>query len=151
MVEAQAILILCAMLGGRTEQSVLYTIDAGSYHVRVDCITSDEVIEVGLDGKRDSYDSLHQVVFAAELTGNSPRVIMIDRDGIEDRFQYQVRSVSRKLDVAYCSVDSDLLTRWHMTSYLRSIAGGPSALVEQSIVNTGCLKNILRTNPFLGQ
>ncbi|QYK40697.1 MAG: hypothetical protein KF887_14960 [Paracoccaceae bacterium] len=127
MTEAQAILILCAMLGGEAETRQDYAIDHGSQFIRVDCETADEVIEVGLDGKRSSIDSVHQAVFAAHLTGKRPRVILIDRDGAEDRAQHQVRIVAQGLGVAFGTVKQDALIRWHMTAYLRSLAGqGPA-------------------------
>lgn len=121
MNEAEAILILCAMLGGTPEMRHGYAIDAGDFAVRVDCETADEVIEVGLDGTRTSIDSVHQAVFAAHLTGKRPRVILIDRDGAEDRAQHQVRVVAARLGVGFGTVTKDGLIRWQMTSYLRSL------------------------------
>ncbi|WP_167853442.1 hypothetical protein [Roseovarius aestuariivivens] len=39
------------------------------------------MIEIGLDGKSSARDSLHQALFAEHLTGKTPVVILIDRDG----------------------------------------------------------------------
>lgn len=85
MTEADAIVILCALLGGEPEVRVPYTLDAVSTHVRVDCITDTHAIEVGLDGTRGGYDSLHQATFNAYLTDRIPMVVVIDTDGFESQ------------------------------------------------------------------
>lgn len=112
--------IYCALIaGGEAETRYGYSVGYDLNFIRVDCETADEVIELGLD-KRSSIDSVHQALFAAELSGKAPRVVMIDTDGREDRYEYQVRRVAKAAGVAYEVVDKDFLIRWQMTSYLRN-------------------------------
>ena len=121
MFEADLIPIICAMLlGGAPEQRVTYDIHEGLQSVRVDCITEAFAIEIGLDGRRSSYDSVHQAIFYGYLTERAPMVIMVDTDGIEDNTEYQVRTVAQALGVAYQVYDVDFLLRYQMTSYLRA-------------------------------
>ncbi|MBF9043830.1 hypothetical protein HKCCE4037_10870 [Rhodobacterales bacterium HKCCE4037] len=119
MTEAQAILILCAMLGGEAEHRVEYTLDAVTSHVRVDCVTDTHAIEVGLDDTRSAYDSLHQATFNAHLLGLEPMVVLIDTDGIESQYEYQVETVARTYGVAYATWDTDYLLRWQMAEPFR--------------------------------
>lgn len=120
MTEAQAILILCAMLGGEAEHRVSYTIDAVQTHVRIDCITDTHAIEIGLDQTRGSYDSLHQATFSAYLTGLEPMVILIDTDGIESQYEFQIETTARAYGVAYAVWDEHFLRRWQMTAPFRA-------------------------------
>ena len=120
MTEADAILILCAMLGGEPEHRASYTLDAVSTYVRIDCITDTHAIEVGLDRSRGAYDSLHQATFNAYLTDRLPMVIMIDTDGIENQYEYQVETVARQYGVEYAVWDEDRLIRWQMTAPFRA-------------------------------
>lgn len=119
MTEADAILILCALLGGDPEYRVPYQLDAVASHVRVDCITETHAIEVGLDHTRGAYDSLHQATFNALEAGLEPMVILIDTDGIESQYEYQIETVSRHHGVAYEVFDEDYLIRWQMTAPFR--------------------------------
>lgn len=120
MTEAQAIAILCAMLGGEPEQRVSYTLDAVSTHVRVDCLTDTHAIEIGLDHTRGSYDSLHQATFNAMLTGREPMVILIDTDTFESQYEYQIETVARAHGVDYAVWDEHFLIRWQMTAPFRA-------------------------------
>lgn len=120
MTEAQAIAILCAMLGGEPEQRVSYTLDAVSTHVRVDCLTDTHAIEIGLDHTRGSYDSLHQATFNAMLTGREPMVILIDTDTFESQYEYQIETVARAHGVEYAVWDEHFLIRWQMTAPFRA-------------------------------
>lgn len=121
MFEADLIPIICAMvLGGAPEQRVSYDIHEGPHWVRVDCITEDFAIEIGLDGRRSSYDSVHQAIFYGYLTDRDPMVIMVDTDGVEDNAEFQVRTVAQALGVEYRVYDIDFLIRHQMTSYLRT-------------------------------
>lgn len=120
MTEADAILILCALLGGEPEMRVPYTLDAVSTHVRVDCLTDTHAIEVALDATRGAYDSLHQATFNAYLTDRLPMVVLIDTDGIEAQYEYQVETVARAHGVAYRVIGRDVLTRWQMTAPFRA-------------------------------
>lgn len=120
MFEADLIPIICVLLlGGTPEYRVDYTIDDGAHSVRMDCLTSEHAIEIGLDGRRSSYDSVHQAMFYGHLTDRAPMVIMIDTDGVEDNAEFQVRTVAQALGVDYQTYDLDFLIRWQMTSYLR--------------------------------
>lgn len=126
MTEADAILILCAMLGGEPEYRADYTLDAISSYVRVDCITDTHAIEVGLDRSRGVYDSLHQATFNAYLTDRLPMVILIDTDGIENQYEFQVETVARQSGVDYAVWDEDRLIRWQMTAPFRArLSQGP--------------------------
>lgn len=107
------------MLGGETEVPHAYTVGYDLHRIRVDCETETAVIEVGLD-KRRSLDSIHQALFAATLTGKRPEVMIIDTDGREDQFEYQIRTVAAATGVDYRVLDKDFLIRWRMTDYLRN-------------------------------
>lgn len=125
MGEVELAAILCLMLGGEPERRHDFALDAGDYGIRVDCETAGEVIEVGLDAKDGSRDSITQALFAADLTGKSPAVVLIDRDGVEDKIEYQLRRASAAAGVAYRVVDRDALIRWQMTAPFRGPLAGP--------------------------
>ncbi|MEX3014828.1 hypothetical protein [Gymnodinialimonas hymeniacidonis] len=125
MTEADAILILCALLGGEPEQRVPYDLHAISSHVRVDCITDTHAIEVGLDQTRGAYDSVHQATFNAIEAGLEPMVVLVDTDGIESQYEYQIETVSRHHGVAYHVFDENYLIRWQMTQPFRLRAARP--------------------------
>lgn len=118
MNEAEAILILCAMLGGEPEVRHTYTIDDGGHHVRLDCETDTHAIEVGLD-KRSSLDSVQQAEFAGWLAGKEPMVILIDRDGVEGAIEYRVKTAARRMGVVYRTYSEDFLLRWRMAEFFR--------------------------------
>ncbi|MDF1873505.1 hypothetical protein [Vannielia sp.] len=112
--------IYCALIaGGEAETRQPYSVGYNLHYIRVDCETPTHVIELGLD-KRSATDSVHQALFAAQLTGKAPKVVMIDTDGREDQYEYQVRSVAAAAGVDYEVFDKDYLIRWQMTSYLRN-------------------------------
>ncbi|WP_425090977.1 hypothetical protein [Tropicimonas sp. S265A] len=118
--EADLIPILCTlMLGGAPEHPVPYSVGYDLHHIRVDCVTEDTVIEVGLD-RRSSLDSVQQALFAAHLTGKIPQVTLIDTDGREGPFEYRIRSAAKAANVDYAVYKLDFLTRWQMTHYLRN-------------------------------
>ena len=111
--------ILCGMLfGGETEVSHAYAVGYDLYRIRTDCETADEVFEVGLD-KRSSLDSVQQALFAAELTGKTPVVVLVDTDGREGRFELRIRRAAARAGVEYRVYSKSFLIRWRMTSYLR--------------------------------
>lgn len=113
--------ILCSvLLGGTHQQKLPYSAAYDVSYVKADCVTDTEVIEVGLDRKRSSMDSIHQALFAAHLSGKAPKVIMIDTDGREGKYEYQVRITAQMAGVAYEAVDKDFLVRWQFSSYLRN-------------------------------
>jgi hypothetical protein len=47
-------------------------------------------------------------------------VILIDTDGIESQYEYQVETVTRAHGVAYRVIDAHFLTRWEMTAPFRA-------------------------------
>lgn len=127
MFEADLIPIICVMLlGGVPEHRVPYDLHDGSHHVRVDCLTETHAIEIGLDNRRSSYDSVHQAVFYGHLTERDPYVILVDTDGREDNAEYQVEQVARQLGVGFAVYDLDYLIRMQMTHWLRSRRHAPA-------------------------
>ena len=119
--------ILCALLlDGTSEERQPYSAGYDLTYVKVDCVTDTHVVEVGLD-KRSSYDSLHQALFAAHLTGLTPMVVMIDTDGREGPAEYQVKVTADIAGVEYRVYDRDFLLRWQMTQWLRSYRASPGS------------------------
>lgn len=99
--EVELALILCAMLGGTAEVRHPFDVLDRRHYVSVDCETDTHVIEMGLDDRRSSYDSVHQAGFAAALTGKIPKVIIIDTNGIEENAQFQVETASKAAIVEF--------------------------------------------------
>jgi hypothetical protein len=117
--EADLIPILCAaLLGGSPEVVHPYQVGYDLHRIRIDCETAEHVIEVGLD-KRSSLDSVQQALFAAAMTGKAARVVLIDTDGREGRFEYRIKTAAQAAGVAYSAIPVDTLIRHQMTSYLR--------------------------------
>lgn len=122
MNEVAVTALLCTLLsGGETETRQYFPNIGEPRHVRIDCETPTHVIEVGLDNTASVRDSLHQALFGAELTGKIPMVIVIDTDGVEDRYQYETRIVTRKAGVAYGVCSRDFVQRWVATSPYRAL------------------------------
>lgn len=112
--------IICALLlGGESEVRHPYQSGYDMTRIQVDCETDTHVVEIGLD-KRSSMDSLHQALFAAHVTGLKPMVIIIDTDGKQGPYEYQIKTVSQAAGVEYEIYSKDFLIRWQMTQYLRS-------------------------------
>ena len=118
MRELEAASIICAMLNGEPEVKREFIIDQGPQYVKIDCETETHAIEIGLD-KRSSLDSVQQAEFAAWVTGKKPKVIIVDRDGIESAIEYRIRTASKRFGIEYSTISGDFLVRWQMTSYLR--------------------------------
>jgi hypothetical protein len=115
--------ILCSLLmGGESEVSHGYSAGYDLHRIRVDCETTEHVLEIGLD-KRSSLDSVQQALFAAHLTGKSPMVVMIDTDGREGPYELRVRTAAEMAGVEYRAYHSNFLVRWQMTDYLRNYTG----------------------------
>lgn len=90
MNEASYIAILCgALFSGEPEVVHDFTYPGGAASIRVDCENASRVIEFGLD-KRSSLDSVQQALFAAEITGKEPVIVVVDRDGAMGRFEWRV-------------------------------------------------------------
>lgn len=114
--------MLCTLLnGGETEVRHHFPNLASDRepYVRIDCETPTHVIEIGLDNKPGVRDSVHQAVFGAFLTNRAPdgmaktpMVIVIDRDGVEDRYQYEARIVAQQLGIAYVSCSESFVQAW---------------------------------------
>lgn len=114
--EVELAAILCGLImGGASEVRHDYVAAGRDHHVRIDCETATHVIEVGFDATRSSLDSLHQALFAAELTGKLPMIVVIDTNGIEEAVEYQLETVARRMGVSYLTVDEAFLVRWQMT------------------------------------
>ena len=119
--ELELAAVICALVfGGESEVRHDYIAAGRSHHVRVDCETDSHVIEVGLDDRRSSFDSLHQAIFAAELTGKIPVVIIVDTNSVEESVEYQIETTARWGGVNFLTVQKDFVIRLQMTSYLRN-------------------------------
>ncbi len=114
--------LLCSLLsGGETEVRHAFLNTGRTRAVRVDCETPTHVIEIGLDQKNSSRDSVHQAVFSAHLTGKKPMVILIDRDGREGRYEYETRIVAAKLGIPFGTCREGFVQRWAQTALYRGI------------------------------
>ncbi|MEY8840911.1 hypothetical protein AB9K41_17945 [Cribrihabitans sp. XS_ASV171] len=124
MGEVELAALLCAFLAGSDAETRQYfDVNGLSRYVRVDCETESHVIEIGLDGKPSARDSVHQALFAATLTGKIPAVILIDRDGHEGRFEYEMRQVAPAAGVIYASCSQGAIERWAATAAMRAERG----------------------------
>ena len=113
MGEVQLAAMLCTFLAGADNETRHYfDVNDMKRYVRVDCETADHVIEIGLDGTASARDSVHQALFAAHLTGKAPIVIVIDQDGYEGRFEYELRIVSDMAGVAHARCSKAAILRW---------------------------------------
>ncbi len=120
MGEVELAALLCAFLAGSDGETRQYfDVNGLSRHVRVDCETDSHVIEIGLDGKSSARDSLHQALFYEHLTGKIPVVILIDRDGLEGRFEYELRQTAGMVGVTYLRCAEDFIVRWAATGPMR--------------------------------
>ena len=124
--EVELAAILCGLiLGGEAETRHDYVAAGRDHHIRVDCETETHVVEVGFDARRSSLDSVHQALYAAELTGKLPMVVVIDTNGVEENVEYQLRKVAGAAGVSYLTVDKDFLIRWQMTWPFRQNRDSP--------------------------
>ncbi|UMA63788.1 hypothetical protein LVO79_12185 [Roseivivax marinus] len=145
MSETEIALLLCGLLaGGDTEVSHDFDNLGGRRGIRVDCETETHVIEVGLD-KTSSRDSLHQALFAAELTGKIPLVVLIDRDGEEGRTEYEMRRIAERAGVGYVRCAEHMVVRWRATQPWRSLDGGTHDLPQEGPARGLC--NLARYMP----
>ena len=119
--EADLLHVICVlMLGGTPEVRTPYAIDDGDHYIRIDCLTDTHAVEIGLDDRRSSQDSVHQAIFAAHLTDRAPMVVMVDTNGVEEAIEFQVETVAQSLGVAYQVIDRDLILRLQMTAPFRA-------------------------------
>jgi hypothetical protein len=110
------------LTAGETEVPLIFVNQGEERRVRVDCQTESHVYEVGLDQTSSARDSIHQAVFASILSGKRPFVVLIDRDGVEGRYEQEMRSVADLLDISYANCDAGFLIRWAETAGVRSAA-----------------------------
>lgn len=96
---------LAKCLGGKVE--VQYKYKKGK--IRIDIETKTHAIEAGLD-RRSSLDSIHQVLFAANLSGKQPMIIIYDTNQKEGVMEYQLRILSNQLGIAYHSISAKALS-----------------------------------------
>lgn len=137
MGEVELAALICAFLAGSAdEQRQYFDINGMRRHVRVDCETDTHVIEIALDAKPSARDSLHQALFYAHLTGKQPLVIIIDRDGYEGRFEYELRQTTAMTGMAYASCSEDFVVKWATTRGLRRVEGDD--LPKGSIAQAQC-------------
>ncbi|WP_428515620.1 hypothetical protein [Roseovarius sp.] len=145
MGEIELAALLCAFLAGSVEEQRHYFDVAGmKRYVRVDCETEDHVIELSLDGSASARDSLHQALFAQHLTGKKPVVILIDRDGYEGRFEFEMRHVTQAAGVLYLRCSESAIQRWAATSGLRQGTAGADDLPGPGAVASRCDLQALR-------
>ncbi|MBY6057595.1 hypothetical protein [Leisingera daeponensis] len=108
MNEAYYIALLCgALFGGIPEQVHDFTYPGGAASIRIDCENKNRVVEFGLD-KRSSLDSLQQALFAAEITGKEPVVVLIDTDGRMGRFEWRIARAANVADVPIRIIPAEL-------------------------------------------
>lgn len=99
----------CASIGGQTEVRYEYIFNGGERaHVIADCETDGWVYEMGLD-KRSSLDSIQQVLFFNHLTRKRTAVVIFDTDGVEGKFETQIRHACEYAQIKYISVRADNL------------------------------------------
>jgi len=120
--EVELASLLCAFLAGSEAETRGYFDANGlSRYVRVDCETDSHVIEVGMDNTSSARDSIHQAIFFEHLTGKTPMVIIIDTDGFEGRYEYEIRIVAERLGIAFATCSEGWIIRWAQTSPWREI------------------------------
>lgn len=132
MNETALALLLCNLLnGGETEVRHEFPNLGRERSVRVDCETPTHIIEVGLDGTSSVRDSIHQAVFYSLVTSRlpdgslkTPMVVIIDRDGVEDRWEYETRLVTRHLGIAYARCKASFIQAWGASAGLRKRPDG---------------------------
>lgn len=140
--------LLCGFLsGGAVETPHGFENVGATRRVRVDCETADLVIEVGLDRRSSARDSLHQAVFAAELTGKRPLVVLVDTDGVEGRYEQEMRIVAERLGIGYANCSEDFIVAWAATSGLRAPRVGDDLPVPQTARACGLPKVIGASMP----
>ncbi|MGH1367129.1 MAG: hypothetical protein ACRBCL_00830 [Maritimibacter sp.] len=101
MFESHFIAMICAvMFAGEAEVTHAYQVGYDLHRIRTDCETSETVIEVGRD-VRSSLDSLQQVLFAAEVTGKTPLLVIVDTDGRIGAYEHRIRVAAERVGVTF--------------------------------------------------
>jgi hypothetical protein len=139
------------LAGSSAEERHYFDVYDTKRHVRVDCETATHVIEIGLDGKDSARDSVHQALFAAHLaTGKIPAVILIDRDGYEGRFEYEMRQVTGMLGLAYANCAAAWLEGWTARGGMRVVPDDSNDLPREAWVASRCdLSQIVGPDPVV--
>ena len=119
--ELELAAVLCStLLGGEAEARHDFALAEDRSHVRIDCETETHVYEVGLDERSSSYDSVGQALFAAEMTGKEPMIVLVDSNGGEGIYEFRIETAARRAGVPYVVIDLALLRRWQMTAPFRA-------------------------------
>jgi len=122
MGEVAIAILLCNLLnGGETEVRHYFPNLGKDRYVRVDCETPTHVIEIGLDGKRSSRDSVHQALFAKHLTKKTPMVVIIDTDGVQGNFEYEMSVVTELSGVAFGRCKKHFIESWAASAGFRDV------------------------------
>lgn len=141
MGEVALVALMCGFLAGSaTETYHHFDANGKRTRVEVDCETATHVIEVGLDQKSGSRDSIHQALFAAYLTDfeKAPAVIIIDRDGVESRHELEIRKVAELTGVAYGRCTEAFITRWAFTRRMVSVPATENFLPSSETARSIC-------------
>lgn len=141
MGEVELAALLCAFLSGsEAETRSYFDANGKAHHVRIDCETETHVIEIGLDNKSGARDSVHQALFYEYLTEKRPMVVIIDRDGVEDRYQYELRVVADRLGVDFAVCSAAFVQRWALTAPWRAAGrdAGTDDLPVEAAVQAYC-------------
>ena len=134
--------LLCGLIGGaQTEKPVSFDNQGLDRGIRIDCETPTHSIEIGLDQTASARDSIHQAVFASTQTGRRPMVIMIDRDGVEGRYEQEMRIVAEALGIEFQVCKQDFILRWASTSAWRKVEADdlPSPEIAALLCDLGSL------------
>lgn len=86
----------CQDIGGKTEVKHRYSYGKKSSFVKVDCETSTQVIEGGLD-KRSSLDSVQQALFFAKVTHKEPVVVIYDTDNKLGKYEHRIKAACEQI------------------------------------------------------
>jgi hypothetical protein len=140
--EGTYISLLCALIGGAEPETrqffEVYGYERPRY-IRVDCETPTHVIEIGMDETASARDSVHQAALAASFTGKSPWVILIDSDGVEGRYELEMRLVTDRLRVAYTACSAGFLESWSASAGFRGAKRyGENDLPRDATVASRC-------------
>ncbi|SMH32539.1 hypothetical protein [Maritimibacter sp. HL-12] len=116
MYESHFIAIMCGLVfGGEPEVTRAFSAGYDIHRIRIDCVSETHVIEAGRD-TRSSLDSIQQALFAGQLTGKAPMVVLIDTDGREGAIEFRVRTVAEMLGVEYRVFTQEALVRMALGS-----------------------------------
>jgi|GEM_PF-1142793 len=132
---------LCGLLAGSAvETNHYFDVNWERRHVEVDCETPTHVIEIGLDQKPDSRDSVHQALLAAYLTDfrKIPAVILIDRDDEEGKYELEMRRVTGMLGLAYATCSDKWIKAWQARGGMRVVPDGTNDLPKEAWATSAC-------------